>query len=225
MRPICWRSLFGSILLFAIILTFGIGSSYAVGECLLWGDFRGIALVSTFIASTFLFAILINRIFLLLCPIGDGPILASTPQEFAAQVNMLFYLLLFFPVLRSQILPVPIVTFIYCALGTIRGANSYIGGVLLDPPLTSIGKDSIVGHGAVIYCHVIEGQHFAYSSVQIGNNVTIGAMAVVLPGVVIEDGAIVAAGAVVKKDARILAGEIWGGVPARPIGKNRHIIV
>lgn len=51
------------------------------------------------------------------------------------------------------------------------------------------------------------------SPVSIGNNVWIGANAVVLKGVHIGDGAVVAAGAVVTKDVPALA--VVGGIPAR----------
>lgn len=49
----------------------------------------------------------------------------------------------------------------------------------------------------------------------IGNDVWIGANAVILPGVTIGDGAVVAAGAVVAKD--VAPYEIVGGVPAKRI--------
>ena len=52
-----------------------------------------------------------------------------------------------------------------------------------------------------------------HSSVKIGNDVWIGARAIILGGVNIGDGAIVAAGAVVTKDVPAYA--IVGGVPAR----------
>jgi len=54
-----------------------------------------------------------------------------------------------------------------------------------------------------------------YSSPIIGNDVWIGANAIILQGVTIGDGAIVAAGAVVTKDVPPYA--IVGGVPAKVI--------
>ena len=54
-----------------------------------------------------------------------------------------------------------------------------------------------------------------FSEVNIGNDVWIGARAIVLDGVTIGDGAIVAAGAVVTKDVPPYA--VAGGVPARII--------
>jgi acetyltransferase-like isoleucine patch superfamily enzyme len=51
--------------------------------------------------------------------------------------------------------------------------------------------------------------------IEIGDNVWIGANAIVLPGVKIGSGSIVGAGAVVTKD--VPSNTIVGGVPARPI--------
>ena len=51
--------------------------------------------------------------------------------------------------------------------------------------------------------------------VEIGNDVWIGARAIIMPGVTVGDGAIIGAGAVVTKDVPSCA--IVGGVPARVI--------
>lgn len=58
----------------------------------------------------------------------------------------------------------------------------------------------------------------ARRSVIIGDDVWIGAHAALLPGIDIGSGAVIAAGAVVSKS--VPAGEIWGGVPARQIGRR-----
>jgi acetyltransferase-like isoleucine patch superfamily enzyme len=57
-------------------------------------------------------------------------------------------------------------------------------------------------------------------AVVIGNDVWIGANAVVLPGVTIADGTIVGAGAVVTSDTEPYS--IVCGVPARKIGERSH---
>ena len=57
------------------------------------------------------------------------------------------------------------------------------------------------------------------ADVNIKNNVLIGAGAVILPGVTINEGAIVAAGAVITKDVPPFI--IVGGVPAQEISKRR----
>jgi acetyltransferase-like isoleucine patch superfamily enzyme len=117
--------------------------------------------------------------------------------------------------IRTHFIPVPLLRLVYLALGAKLGANTYSAGALLDPPLTRIGGNTIIGHDAVIFAHVIEGARLELKTVVIGDAVTIGATAVVMAGVRIGDHAIVSAGAVVTKDTVIAAGEIWGGVPAR----------
>jgi acetyltransferase-like isoleucine patch superfamily enzyme len=57
-----------------------------------------------------------------------------------------------------------------------------------------------------------------YFDIHVGDGAWIGARAVILPGTVIEQNCIIAAGAVVR--GRCLAGETYGGVPARPIERS-----
>lgn len=84
-----------------------------------------------------------------------------------------------------------------------------------------IGDNCNIANNVVIVDHdhnigkngVIDGLNS--QPVNIGNNVWIGANAVILKGTDIGDGAIIAAGAVVK--GKIPAGEVWGGVPAKKI--------
>ena len=73
----------------------------------------------------------------------------------------------------------------------------------------------IVDHNHLIKNEEISGKEFEIANVKIGNNVWIGANAVILQGVEIGDNSVVAAGAVVTKN--IGKKEIWGGVPAKKI--------
>jgi acetyltransferase-like isoleucine patch superfamily enzyme len=117
--------------------------------------------------------------------------------------------MLFNSLIRTHFLPVPLIRLVYLALGARMGANTYSAGApLLDPSLTELGVNCIVGHGAVLYCHIIEGRRFAFSKIRIGNNVIVGATAVIMPGVNIGDGAIVSAGAVVLKNTQIGSNEV-----------------
>ena len=56
---------------------------------------------------------------------------------------------------------------------------------------------------------------------KIGSNVTLGLMAVVMPGCEIGDHAMIAANAVLKKGTIVKPYEIWGGVPAQRIGERK----
>ncbi|MYM37227.1 acyltransferase [Duganella sp. FT94W] len=203
--------------LLALILLLAIGTTTLVFDRLPLGDFRGVTLVLLAALMVYLYAFLVYRVFLALLPLHEGEVAEHSRHELAANVNILFYLLLFNSLIRTHFLPVPLQRLIYLALGARLGANTYSAGALLDPPLTRIGSNTIIGHDAVIFAHVIEGARLELKAVTIGNTVTIGAKAVVMAGVQIGDNAIVSTGAVVTKDTRIGAGEIWGGIPARRI--------
>lgn len=91
----------------------------------------------------------------------------------------------------------------------------------------TIGRDTLLGPFVAVYSEnhnykdpevPIRKQGQSRGPVRIGNDVWIGAHAVVLAGVIIGDGAIVAAGAVVTKD--VPDGKVVAGVPAKVIGNR-----
>jgi hypothetical protein len=163
----------------------------------------------------YLYSILLLRLFLLVLPLRAGEIAAGSGQEFVYQVYILFYLLLFNALMRSAMLPVPLARLLYLALGARLGANTHTSGVICDPMFVRIGANSIVGEGALLVPHVIEGDRLGHYPIAIGSHVTIGAHAVLLSGVVIGDHAMIGANSVLAKGARVGAGEVWGGNPAR----------
>jgi acetyltransferase-like isoleucine patch superfamily enzyme len=181
------------------------------------GDLRGVVLALCTVLLFYACAFAVYRLFLRLCPLSEGELTEGSRAEFAAQVNILFYLLLFNSLIRTNFIPVPLLRLVYLALGARLGRNTYSAGALLDPPLTRIGDNCIVGHNAVLFSHAIEGSRFSLDAIVIGHEVTIGSMAVVMSGVHIGNGAIVSAGAVVNKGTRNGPNEISCGVPARLI--------
>lgn len=189
-------------------------TAWGIARLLPHGDFRGVAVVASAVLLLYSYGFVIYRIFLFVTPLEEGELVPGSRGETVAQVDTLFYLLLFYSLTRTHFLPIPLLRLVYQALGARLGPNTY-GGVILDPPLTTIGANCIVGHDAVLFSHAIEGPRFALARIVIGDNVTIGAHAVIMSGVVIGDRAIVSAGAVVGKGTRIAADEVWGGVPAR----------
>ena len=90
--------------------------------------------------------------------------------------------------------------------GTMIDMGAVLGGRAI------VGKHSHVGAGAVL-AGVVEPP--SAKPVTVGDDVLIGANAVVIEGVSIGDGAVVAAGAVVTQD--VLANAVVAGVPARVI--------
>ena len=199
---------------FAVIVALALGSTWVLLGSLPLGDFRGVVMTVGACVLVYLFGFAVYRIFLLVTPLETGELAPGSKGEFAAQVNILFYLMLFNSLTRTHFLPFPMLRLVHLALGARLGPNTF-GGVILDPPLTSVGGNCIIGHDAVLFAHAIEGSRFSLARIEIGDNVTIGAMAVVMSDVKIGDGAIVSAGAVVRKGTRIGVGEVWGGVPAR----------
>lgn len=86
------------------------------------------------------------------------------------------------------------------------------------PDLIEIGDNTVIGFQTLILAHEFLVGEFRKAPVKIGKNVLVGARCIVLPGVEIGDGATVSAMSLVNKD--VPAGEMWGGIPARPIGKS-----
>jgi acetyltransferase-like isoleucine patch superfamily enzyme len=215
MRKITFFQVAVFLALFSIALGLTIVStSLSLGE---WvqGDFRGFVLILSGIGFLYVYAIVIYRLFLHIFPLRQGEIAPGSSQEFVYHVYLLFYLILFYPIMRSGFVPVPIMRIVYLSLGAHLGRNTYSSGILFDPPFIYIGDNTIVGQYALLVPHAIEGTKLTYENIRVGSNVTIGAHAVVLSGVTIEDDALVATGAVVTKGTYIRHGEIWGGVPAR----------
>lgn len=205
-------------LLLTLAVSIGISAAVLLATLIPLGGYHEIAVVFLSVLLIYAFALFFFRAFLLLFPLRTGEIPEGSQQEFVYHVYLLFYLILFYPVLRSGFVPVPIMRLVYLGLGAKLGDNTYSSGIILDPQFVEIGSNSIVGQYALLVPHVIEGNKLAHYPIKMGNNVTIGAGATVLSGVTIGDGAIVSTGAVVTKGTQIGQGEIWGGIPAKLIG-------
>lgn len=110
------------------------------------------------------------------------------------------------------------------AFGTKIGRNTIVGnGRLFNPERTIIGDNCFFGYDAILSGHVYEGRRLYLKTVRLGNNVTIGANAVILPGANIGDNVIVGANTVVPKDTTIPPNTIWvhgKAIPRKPEGKE-----
>lgn len=208
-------AVFATLVTFAVLLAV-ITTWLAFGR-IPFGDFRGVVLTLVGIILFYVYSIVLYRVFFGFFPLRDGEVGHGTAQEFIYHVYVLFYLMIFYPIMRSGFMPAPFMRAFYLALGAKLGVNTYSQGIIHDPGFVTIGDHSVVGQSALLIPHVIEGDKLAHYPIRIGNHVTVGAMSAVLPGVTIGDGATVATGAVVPKGTVIGAGEIWGGVPAKRI--------
>ena len=102
----------------------------------------------------------------------------------------------------------------YCCIWASPNSRIILGDNLLMGPGVKIFSSN---HGTASD-DIMNQQEWVEKDIDIGNDVWIGANAVILPGVKIADGAIVAAGAVVTKDIEPYV--IVGGVPAKQIKKR-----
>lgn len=101
------------------------------------------------------------------------------------------------------------------------GARVYYYSRILpeDPKLLRIGDNVVIATNvrfvnhdrADIMLSTMFGKAYTkrYDCIEIGNNVFIGADAIILPGVKVGDNSVIGAGAVVTKD--LPSGKIWGG--------------
>ncbi len=109
---------------------------------------------------------------------------------------------------------------------TYIGQNTHITKSVIGR-YCSIGSDIIIGPGEHPLTDISTSAHFydgdiynilTQKKVQIGNDVWIGAKAIILRGVTVGDGAVIAAGAVVTKDVPEFS--VVGGVPAKVLKKR-----
>lgn len=100
-------------------------------------------------------------------------------------------------------------------IGNVKHHNSLIDSLL--PQFVTIGNNFISAPGSIILAHdaslFLHNGKYRCEKTTIGDNVFLGANAVVLPGVVIGDGAIIGAGAVVTKS--VLPNSVYAGNPAK----------
>jgi len=223
-RPALRKVSAAQILVFSALLLLSVIAAAATSWLLFsrspLGDFRGVTLLTAFVLLLYLYSLAIYRLLVRAFPLRPGEIAPGSTQEFVYHVYLMFFMMLFYPVMRSGFVPVPLMRPFYQALGAKMGANTYSSGIIFDPLFVELGANTLVGQYALIVPHVIEGERLAHYPIRIGSAVTIGAGATVLAGVTIGDNAIVATGAVVMKDTQIPSGEVWGGVPARSLGQR-----
>ena len=116
----------------------------------------------------------------------------------------------------------PFINLLHRLMGMKLGARVQINtAVIADSNLIEIGDDTVIGGDVTLVAHAAERGDLVTERVKIGSRVTVGLMAVIMPGVEIGDGAMIAANAILKKGTKVAPGEIWGGVPATRVGNRK----
>jgi acetyltransferase-like isoleucine patch superfamily enzyme len=88
------------------------------------------------------------------------------------------------------------------------------------PELITLGPEAIVGYDATLLCHEFLQDEYRTGEVIVGERATVGAGAIVLPGVEIGAGARVAANSLVDDD--VPAGTTVAGVPAEIVSTSER---
>lgn len=106
-----------------------------------------------------------------------------------------------------------------------QGSRVFTRGFGSEPWLVEIGRDTTISvrvefithDGAGWLFRDAQGARSRHSGIRVGDHVFVGARAILMPGVVIEDRCVVAAGAVVTRS--VPTNSVVAGVPARIIGR------
>jgi acetyltransferase-like isoleucine patch superfamily enzyme len=107
------------------------------------------------------------------------------------------------------------------AMGMHIGRHAFINTEYIsDPQLIRIGEDAALGGSVRIFAHYGGGGKLVVAPVVIGDRATIGLAATVMGDVEVGRDATVLPHSVLLPGSRVGDGEIWGGVPARPISRE-----
>lgn len=88
---------------------------------------------------------------------------------------------------------------------------------IIDPYGIEIGRNVVIGLGAIISAHTQGRDDITIGRTVIGDDVLIGGNVSIYHGVRIGRGAVILGGAVVRPNTVIGKNEVWGGIPARRI--------
>ncbi len=93
---------------------------------------------------------------------------------------------------------------LYRKCGASIGDNVVLAGRIMEPDMTTIGENTIIGVDALVTAHEIILQNkqmvIRFAPVTIGKNCVIGAKSVILPGANIPAGTMIPAHSIIKKD-------------------------
>ena len=123
----------------------------------------------------------------------------------------------------GYLVPSWVVNGYYRAMGCKIGWRAIISSDRLnDVYMVEIGTQSIIGSKVLITAHIAEKDKLILAPVKIGAKCLIGVGSQISPGCDIGDGAVIASRAVLPKYTKVPPGEVWGGIPAKPVRKSTN---
>jgi len=133
--------------------------------------------------------------------------------------NVLFYLV------RYTFLPfvtlTPFGIWFLRAMGMTIGRHAFVNTELIsDPRLITLGDDVTLGGSVRIFAHYGGGGNLVIAPVVIEDRVTVGIAVTIMGDVRIGKGAVILPHSALLPGSRVGEGEMWGGIPARPIPRE-----
>jgi acetyltransferase-like isoleucine patch superfamily enzyme len=175
------------------------------------GPYASIALFFLFAITYGGFTALVLAILSAWLPLREGDYAMNDPQFTLWKVQHVVgelgrvALSLFFPVFARSTL--------YALFGARIGGHVAIAGKIIDPRLTVLDDNCILGEGCIVTSHVMVRGRFILREVRVGKGATVGVGSILMPGVKIGPGAVVLPGSVLKAGTEVPEREVWGGVP------------
>ncbi|MEW6009352.1 MAG: DapH/DapD/GlmU-related protein [Candidatus Omnitrophota bacterium] len=214
---------FGLALIPGVALVFNALSAGSSVSIFMKYFYIGLALAAGYFLFGFSLIILIGSVrsaLYLRLKEGNYPIFSLQALKWAFISSL--YLLINFTFI-DFILLTPFANILLRLLGARLGKNVQINSkFVFDATLLEVGDNTVIGGGAIIIGHVVERGILKLRKVKIGNNVTIGSHATIMPGCEIGDNAIIGASTVLLKNTKVEPRAVYFGVPAEPI-KPKHV--
>ncbi len=94
---------------------------------------------------------------------------------------------------------------------------SVTDALFVDPYGVEVGRNVVVGYGAIIAAHVQGRDEIIIRKTVIEDDALIGSNAIIYGGCTIKRGAIILGGAILRPNTVVGKYEVWGGLPAKKI--------
>lgn len=125
---------------------------------------------------------------------------------------------------QNGLLPAPVRRWFSRLLGArvgVGGGMRSMSGLIQDPFFATLGRGCVIAHDALLLPHAMTGDTLLLRRVEIGEGAVVGPRALVMPGARLGAGARVGALSLVTAGTTVPPGEVWRGIPARPVGRAR----